>query len=356
MGPASSPIIWDNLVFIQCDTQADSFVMALRKDTGEVAWKTPRQEFPSWGTPTVATLGRNVQLVTNASRFIRAYDPETGKELWRLGGSSLITAPTPIFADDLIVVVSGRAPERPIFVIKSDARGDVTLPEGRTSSDAILWSRTGRGSYMPTPLIYDGILYVLGNNGVFDAYDLKTGADVYRQRLATIGDGYSASPVASDGKIYLSNEDGDMTVVQAGREFKALATGSWGTSDGDAGAVHSVVYADGTVLTRSNGSDACGADRSRADLRLRQLSVRVAHCGFDTLCACSSDICAGARGKRHATCVSGVSSPRRSSPTFSGRSSCDRSRRVHRPGRYRVTPLEFVSIVFALAGAAVGRT
>jgi outer membrane protein assembly factor BamB len=227
-GPASSPIIWDNLVFIQCDTQADSFVMALRKDTGEVAWKTPRQEFPSWGTPTVATVGRNVQLVTNASKFIRAYDPETGRELWRLGGSSLITAPTPIFGDDLIVVVSGRAPERPIFVIKPDARGDVTLPEGRTSSDAILWSRTGRGSYMPTPLIYSGILYVLGNNGVFDAYDLKTGADVYRQRLATIGDGYSASPVASDGKIYLSNEDGDMTVVLAGREFTALATNSMG--------------------------------------------------------------------------------------------------------------------------------
>jgi outer membrane protein assembly factor BamB len=227
-GPASSPIIWGNLVIIQCDTQADSFVMALNKDTGDIVWRTPRQEYPSWGTPTVATLGKGPQLVTNASKFIRGYDPQTGKELWRLGGSSLITAPTPIVGDDLIVVVSGRAPERPIFVIKPDARGDLTLPDGKSSSDAIAWSRTGRGSYMPTPLIYGGILYVLGNNGVFDAYELKTGAEVYRQRLATIGDGYSASPVASDGKIYLSNEDGDMTVVQAGREFKAVATNSMG--------------------------------------------------------------------------------------------------------------------------------
>jgi outer membrane protein assembly factor BamB len=227
-GPASSPIIWNDFVIIQCDTQADSFVMALNKDTGDIVWKTPRQEFPSWGTPTVATFGRNIQLVTNASKFIRGYDPLTGKELWRLGGSSLITAPTPIFGDDLIVVVSGRGPERPIFVIRPDARGDLTLPEGKTSSDAIAWSRTGRGSYMPTPLIYDGTLYVLGNNGVFDAYELKTGAEVYRQRLATIGDGYSASPVASDGRIYLSSEDGDITVVQAGREFKALATNSMG--------------------------------------------------------------------------------------------------------------------------------
>jgi outer membrane protein assembly factor BamB len=227
-GPASSPIIWGDLVFIQCDTQSDSFVMALRKDTGEVAWKTPRQEYPSWGTPTVAALGGDVQLVTNASKFIRSYDPLTGRELWRLGGSSLITAPTPIFADGLIVVVSGRNPERPIFVIKPDARGDLTLPEGKTSSDAIVWSRTRRGSYMPTPIVYHGILYVLGNDGVFDAYELQAGADIYRQRLTTIGDGYSASPVASDGKIYLSNEDGDMTVVQAGREFKALATNSMG--------------------------------------------------------------------------------------------------------------------------------
>jgi len=227
-GPASSPIIWHDFVIIQCDTQADSFVMALNKDTGEIVWKTPRQEFPSWGTPTVATVGMNVQLVTNASKFIRGYDPLTGKELWRLGGSSLITAPTPIFSDDLIVVVSGRGPERPIFVIRPDARGDLTLPEGKTSSGAIAWSRTGRGSYMPTPIIYDGILYVLGNNGVFDAYELRTGAEVYRQRLATIGDGYSASPVASDGRIYLSSEDGDITVVQAGREFKALGTNSMG--------------------------------------------------------------------------------------------------------------------------------
>lgn len=227
-GPASSPIIWSGFVIVQCDTQADSFVMALNKDTGEIVWKTPRQEYPSWGTPTVATAGQRIQLVTNASKFIRAYDPLTGRELWRLGGSSLITAPTPIFSDDAIVVVSGRAPERPIFVIRPEARGDLTLPEGKTSSDAIVWSRTGRGSYMPTPIIYGGILYVLGNNGVFDAYELKTGAEIYRQRLTTIGDGYSASPVASDGKIYLSNEDGDMTVVQAGREFRTLATNSMG--------------------------------------------------------------------------------------------------------------------------------
>jgi len=81
---------------------------------------------------------------------------------------------------------------------------------------------------MPTPLVYNGIVYVLANNGVFDAYDVKTGDEIYRQRLDPVGNGFSASPVASDGKIYLSSEDGDIIVVSAGREFKQLSTNSMG--------------------------------------------------------------------------------------------------------------------------------
>src|SRR5206468_7343765 len=137
-----------------------------------------------------------------------------------------ITAPTPVAAEDLIVVASGRAPERPIFVVRPGARGDLTLEDSETRSGSIAWSKTARGPYMPTPLIYGGLLYVLANNGVLDAYNLKTGEEIYRQRLATIGDGYSASPVAADGKIYLSNEGGDMTVAFAGRESRAVATNS----------------------------------------------------------------------------------------------------------------------------------
>ena len=225
-GPASSPIIWNNLVIVQCDTQTDSFLLALDAATGKTVWKTDREELPSWGTPTVVQTSGGEQLVTNASNFIRGYDPRTGKELWRLGRSSKITAPTPIYGDDLIVVASGRGPERPIFVVRPNARGDLTLPDGKTSSENIVWSRTGRGSYMPTPLIYQGRLYVLANNGTFDAYNLKTGDELYRQRLPTIGSGYSASPVAADGKIYLSNEDGEILVVGAGDKFTHIGTNS----------------------------------------------------------------------------------------------------------------------------------
>jgi outer membrane protein assembly factor BamB len=227
-GPASSPIIWKNVVFIQCDTQADSFVLALDALTGKTIWKADRQELPSWGTPTVITTSAGDELVTNASNYIRAYDPGTGKELWRLGGSSKITAPTPFVANGLVVVASGRGPERPLFAVRPGARGDLTLAKDQTSNAGVAWSRTGRGSYMPTPLVYDGILYVLANNGVFDAYELETGKDIYRQRLEPVGSGFSASPVAADTRLYLTSEDGDIIVVAAGREFKKLGSNSIG--------------------------------------------------------------------------------------------------------------------------------
>ncbi|HUR20213.1 MAG TPA: PQQ-binding-like beta-propeller repeat protein [Vicinamibacterales bacterium] len=227
-GPASSPIIWNDLVILQVDTHADSFLVALKADNGTVVWRTEREEIPSWGTPTVAMTPAGPVLVTNASNFVRGYDARTGKELWRIGKSSKITAPTPIFADGLWVIASGRAPERPIFVVKPDAAGDLTLPTGETSNAGVAWSKNQRGPYMPTPLAYKGVLYVLANNGLFDAIDLQTGKDIYRQRLPNVGSGFSASPVAADGKIFLSNEDGEMLVVASGPEFKHIGTNSMG--------------------------------------------------------------------------------------------------------------------------------
>jgi outer membrane protein assembly factor BamB len=225
-GPASSPIIWNDLVIVQCDTQADSFLLALDTTTGDTVWKTPREELPSWGTPTVVNTAGGPELVANASNFIRGYDPRSGRELWRLGGSSKITAPTPIFSGGLHIVASGRAPERPLFAVRPGARGDLTLAKTETRSSHVAWSRTGRGSYMPTPLAYRGILYVLNNNGVFDAYELATGNEIYRERLPLVGSGFSASPVAADGRIYLSNEDGDILVIAAGSSFAHVATNS----------------------------------------------------------------------------------------------------------------------------------
>jgi outer membrane protein assembly factor BamB len=154
-----------------------------------------------------------------------------------------------VFGDGVFVIASGRAPERPLFVVRPGSRGDVTLKEGSTSSSVVAWSRSGRGSYMPTPLIYRGLLYVLANNGVFDAYDVQTGKEIYRQRLPQIGSGFSASPVAADGKIYLTNEDGDMLVIAAGPEFKHLATNPIGEL-----LMATPALSDGVIYVRSSAS------------------------------------------------------------------------------------------------------
>jgi len=131
-----------------------------------------------------------------------------------LGGSSKITAPTPVYSGDTIIVASGRRPEAPIFAIRAGGKGDVA------------WHKEQRGPYMPTPLIYGKYLYILGNAGIFDCYDFVSGAEIYRQRIPHQGSGFSGSPVASDGKIYLPSEDGDIFVVGAGEKFELLKTNS----------------------------------------------------------------------------------------------------------------------------------
>ncbi len=225
-GTASSPIVYRDLVIVQCDQQKGSFLAALDRKTGKTVWRAERDELPSWGTPTIVSSKARDELVANASNFIRGYDPLTGKELWRLGGSSKITAPTPIDAGGLIVVASGRRPEAPIFAVHTGASGNITLAADQTRNSAVAWSKTQRGPYMPTPLFYRGILYVLGNAGIFDAYDFQTGREIYRQRIPHQGSGFSASPVASDGRIYLSSEDGDIFVVSSGEHFELLRTNS----------------------------------------------------------------------------------------------------------------------------------
>ncbi len=249
-GSASSPVIWDGKVLVQCDRQKDSFLIALDVNTGATVWNTARDELPSWGTPTVypGGQGRRAELITNGSKFIRGYDPATGNELWRLGGSSKITAPTPVFAGDLFIVASGRAPERPIFAIRPGAEGDITLQNNASSNGQVVWSLTRRGPYMPTPLIYENRVYVLNNDGPFACYDLNTGAEIYRLRLPHRGDGFSASPVAADGRIYLASESGNVFVVKAGDTFELLATNEIGEP-----LMATPAISEGTIFIRGSG-------------------------------------------------------------------------------------------------------
>jgi outer membrane protein assembly factor BamB len=221
-GFGSSPILYNGLVIVQCDIGKDSFLAAYRVADGEEVWRTPRDEIPSWGTPTIVETTDRVELVTNATKFARGYDPRTGEELWRLGPNSEITVPTPIFGEGLIFIASGYRPIQPIYAIRPGATGDISLKDGDTKSDAIAWSIKKGGPYMPTPIVYQNHFYVCSNTGIVTCFEAQTGKQVYRERLGGSG-GYSASPVAADGNLYFTSEESDVRVVRAGPKFELLA-------------------------------------------------------------------------------------------------------------------------------------
>jgi outer membrane protein assembly factor BamB len=221
-GFGSSPVIYRDLVIIQCDVGRGSYIAAYRLADGGEAWRTPRDEIPSWGSPTVVEGPARAELVTNATRYARGYDPLTGRELWRLGRQSEITVPTPFYAEGLIFFASGYSPLQPLYAIRPGAAGDISLFGAETSNEFVSWSSPRAGPYLPTPIAYRGRLYVCSNNGIVACFEAPTGREIYKKRLPG-GGAYTASPVAADGRLYFTNEQGLVTVLQAGAEFEVLS-------------------------------------------------------------------------------------------------------------------------------------
>lgn len=225
-GAGSSPVLYRGRVIVQCDRQKESFLAAYDADTGNPVWSTPRDEPPSWATPTIYEGPRRVELIANGTNYIRGYDPLRGKELWRLGRNSQITVPTPVAGGGLIYVTSGYYPIQPIYAVRAGATGDITLRGTAESSEQVAWSKKRGGPYMPTPLLYGNYLYTCSNNGTVACYEARTGRQVYQERLAS--GGYSASPVAADGRLYFTSEEGEVSVVKAGPAFELLAVNPLG--------------------------------------------------------------------------------------------------------------------------------
>jgi outer membrane protein assembly factor BamB len=221
-GPASSPIILGDMVIVQNDRHRDSFLAAFDLATGKERWRAAHEDYPSWATPAVVRAAGRTQIVTNAGQYIRGFDPASGKELWRLSDNrTQVKVPSPIVAGDLVIVTGGYPPGGcPIYAIRPDGSGEL-------SDKALAW-KTDRGApYTSTPIVYDGLLYALTDNGILSAYDPKTGDRIYQQRVAG-GAGFSASPVAANGRLYLASEDGDVFVVKAGRTYELLGTNRMG--------------------------------------------------------------------------------------------------------------------------------
>lgn len=217
-GPASSPVIFGDMVLVQNDRHKDSHLAAFDINTGRELWRASHDEFPSWATPAVVNAGGRTEIVTNSGKFIRGFDPKTGKELWRLSDNQTqVKVPTPVVANGLVIVTGGYPPGgRPIYAIRPGGSGELT-------ETSLAW-KTDRGApYTGTPIVYDGILYALTDNGILSAYEPKTGERIYQQRVAG-GSGFSASPVAAGGRLYLASEDGDVYVVKAGKTYELLGT------------------------------------------------------------------------------------------------------------------------------------
>lgn len=247
-GHSSSPIIYKDLVILQVDMPARSYLAAFKVATGEEVWRTTRDdEVSTFATPAVFSGAEGDELVTNGTT-IRAYDPNTGALLWRLGPNSEIPVPTPVMTEDLIIVTAGYPPVRPIYAVRPGQRGDLTLPEGRDASAALAWSKTRGGTYIPTPVVYGGLLYATAENGRLTAYDAATGEVVYQVRIGGVGGSYSASPIAADGKLYFASEDGDVYVVRAGREYELLAKNVMGEI-----IMANPAVSDGVMVIRTHG-------------------------------------------------------------------------------------------------------
>jgi outer membrane protein assembly factor BamB len=222
-GFGNSPLIHEGLAILQCDLSRDSFIAAFDVGTGEKVWSTPRDEIPSWSSPVIWRNARRVELVTNAAQYARGCDPKTGAELWRLAKKSEVTVPTPVCGKDLLFITSGNRPIQPIFAIRPGAKGDISLKGNQESNAHIAWSKMRGGPYMPTPILYGPHFYTCSNSGVLACYEAATGKEVYKRRISGGGDSYTASPVAADGRIYFTSEQGQVRVVKAGPEFKLLA-------------------------------------------------------------------------------------------------------------------------------------
>jgi hypothetical protein len=217
-GHSSSPVIYKSSVIVQADQSRGSFIAAFDLATGRELWRAARpDEVSTWATPSLITGPNGDELVTNGTK-VRGYDPGTGALLWTLAPNSEIAIGTPVVHRDTTIVTAGYPPVRPVYAVRAGARGDISLPQGKTTSDAIAWSHDRDGTYISSPIVYRDQLYTLNNNGILTAYDANTGERIYRARVGG-GGAFTASPVAADGKLFLASEDGDVFIVQAGREY-----------------------------------------------------------------------------------------------------------------------------------------
>jgi outer membrane protein assembly factor BamB len=224
MGTAASPILYENLVIVQCDEDNGeaSFIVALDKKTGKEAWRTPRTKIQvSWSTPLLVRTAKRAELIASGTEFVISYDPATGKELWRHKGLESNAIPSPVANNEMVYVVAGY-PAKIAMAIKLGGSGDLT------GTPNVPWKYAKGTAYVPSPILYGDYLYLTTDRGILTAIDAKTGEVKYEGGRIPIPATFTASPVAFEGKILMTSEDGDTFIVKAGPKHEILGTNSIG--------------------------------------------------------------------------------------------------------------------------------
>jgi len=218
-GEGTSPALAGNKLVVIWDHEGEDFIIALDKKNGKELWRTPREEPTSWTTPLVIEFNGKQQVVTSATNRVRSYDLESGKLLWETSGMTANAIPSPVAGDGLVYVTSGFRGNALLAIRLAAAQGDISA-----SADAIAWRYDRDTPYVPSPLLYNGQIYILkSNNGILTSFNAKTGEKLYdAQRLEAVPNVY-ASPVGAGGRVYIAGRDGGVAVLEAGPEFKMLA-------------------------------------------------------------------------------------------------------------------------------------
>jgi outer membrane protein assembly factor BamB len=223
LGAASSPVIHQDLVILQCDDDdgKDSSVVALDTRTGKERWRTKRPVQVSWSTPVLVRTATRTELVTNGTDWVIAYDPASGKELWRAKGVESNAIHTPVVGDGVVIVTAGY-PAKKTIAVRPGGSGNVT------GTRQILWTYDKGTAYVVSPILYDGLVYLVNDRGVMTALDAKSGEVKYEGGRVPVPASFTGSPIAAGGKILMTSEDGDTFVITAGPKHEVVATNSVG--------------------------------------------------------------------------------------------------------------------------------
>jgi len=257
-GPAASPVLHGDSLFIVNDNDEQSFVVALDTATGTEQWRVDRDEGTNWSTPFVWQHDARTELVTAGSDQVRSYDLD-GNELWRFSGLNTISIPQPFSAHGLLYVTSGYVGDavKPVFAIRPGAQGDITLQDGQRTSDSVVWYQEGAGPYHPTPLVYGDSYFTLLDQGFYTVHDAHTGEEQYyseqqvlnqevRRRVAIGAGGFTASPWAYNGQIFVISEEGTTYVIDPIDDFNVV-----GSNDLGEVAMSSPAIAQGSLFIRT---------------------------------------------------------------------------------------------------------